>query len=188
MESGETDALLVVGQMFNYEETVSKTPAAFLTVSTALFTGTTAINVKPDDLIDTSGGFYSYAGSLTVPTCNPVVTWVVMAKVIGIPRSALDSFHDQTTATPDVRLVGEYGSARPLQPLGSRTVYMTNGVTTLPCNAEGVREPHFVCSECEQNYQIRGTSEQTSVDLAASRRDAVASKPVSLASIFETRR
>jgi len=37
--------------------------------------------MKASDLMDASAGFYSYAGSLTTPTCNPVVTWVVLASV-----------------------------------------------------------------------------------------------------------
>lgn len=42
------------------------------------------ISMKLSELMDTSDGFYTYAGSLTTPTCNPVVTWVVLKKVLFI--------------------------------------------------------------------------------------------------------
>eukprot|EP00961_Rhodomonas_salina_P267163 3610180-Rhodomonas_salina.1 len=99
-----------------------------------------------------------------------------MAKAIGIPRSALDSFHDKTTVNPDSKRICSFGDFRPLQPRAGRTVYMTTGVTTLTCAAEaGIREPYFACSECESNFQTRSTS--TSLEVAAIRRDLEASKP-----------
>jgi len=40
--------------------------------------------MKASELMDTTAGFYTYPGSLTTPTCNAVVTWVVLASVLPI--------------------------------------------------------------------------------------------------------
>eukprot|EP00961_Rhodomonas_salina_P134621 1810864-Rhodomonas_salina.1 len=149
MASGFKDALLVVGQVFQVGTTMSdamtKITEAFADASTSKTSHD--IDINPMELIDTSGGFYSYDGSLTVPTCNPVVTWVVMAKVATITKAGLKSFQTQPV-TADGELV-DYGNSRPLQPRGLRTVYMTKGVTTLPCNPYGAREPFWYC-DCDK--------------------------------------
>eukprot|EP00961_Rhodomonas_salina_P191926 2589997-Rhodomonas_salina.1 len=103
------------------------------------------VSIKPSELVDMSGGFYSYAGSLTTPTCNPVVTWVVMSKVMKIPRSALDLFQDKTVDSEGHKVTRS--NFRPLQARGGRSVFVSKEVTTLTCNPEGAREPHFPCDD-----------------------------------------
>ena len=53
--------------------------------------GTVGVDVKmkATEFLDQSKGFYSYKGSLTTPTCNPVVTWVVLNSVKTISGACL---------------------------------------------------------------------------------------------------
>jgi len=46
--------------------------------------------------------FLKYAGSLTTPTCNEAVTWVVMNKVATITTAALDRFHDKVSVVSSI--------------------------------------------------------------------------------------
>jgi len=63
-------------------------------------------------------GYYTYDGSLTTPTCNQVVTWVVMEKAIEISQNQIDAFKDlyYKDGSP---MVDNY---RPPQPLNGRIV------------------------------------------------------------------
>lgn len=65
--------------------------------------------------------FYNYAGSLTTPPCNPVVTWVVSTAEAGIDNAFLTEltsslFKDAAMTKPLVR------NFRPLQDRGGRAV------------------------------------------------------------------
>lgn len=83
LASGKPDALLVVGQMFkvgaSQSATMDKIAAGIRGGEVA-----TARSIVMSDLMDTSDGYYTYAGSLTTPPCNPVVTWVVLASAIDV--------------------------------------------------------------------------------------------------------
>jgi len=63
-------------------------------------------------------GYYTYEGSLTTPTCNQVVTWVVMEKAIEISEKQLDAFRG-LYYKDDSPMVDNF---RPPQPLNARIV------------------------------------------------------------------
>lgn len=108
-----------------------------------------ATTMKAGELMDASGGFYSYPGSLTTPTCNAVVTWVVLASVKSIkgvcacvcgvcvcvqcamlvsPRVKVNKTEGTMTKFRDImsgtEKVSKHGNFRPLQTIGDRTIYM----------------------------------------------------------------
>jgi hypothetical protein len=123
----------------------------------AVATNQTEVEMAPYGLIDQSEGFYTYPGSLTTPTCNPVVTWVVMNKVAIIKSSTLDLFHDNTPDADGNKAT--WGNYRPLQRKGDRKLYFSWGdaATTFTtfkgthCHPWGAREPEFQCeheSDC----------------------------------------
>jgi hypothetical protein len=117
---------------------------------------TAYVEMAPYGMIDQSEGFYTYAGSLTTPTCNPVVTWIVMNKVTTIKSSTLALFHDNTKDANDNKAI--FGNYRPLQRKGKRTLYFSWGDAATDftefkgrkCNPWGAREPVFEChaKEC----------------------------------------
>ena len=87
LASGEEDALLVVGQMFKVGPGESAELAAMgskLSSDRRAAHGGVDVNMKLGKLMDPSAGFYTYPGSLTTPTCNPVVTWVVLASELPV--------------------------------------------------------------------------------------------------------
>jgi len=154
LASSDTDALLVIGQMFDVGTTGFIEPAAFTAMTADTVWGKSSvpttspdtgikISMKLSELMDTSDGFYTYAGSLTTPTCNPVVTWVVLKKVLFIKASTMTLFRDMFQKTGDVK-VSHDGNFRPLQALNGRTVYRTAGAK-VDCTAGGTREPIFAC-------------------------------------------
>ena len=99
LASGNDDALLVVGQCFEVDRTGADAQTDTMTTLASGIekeASTTEIEIAPYAMIDQSEGFYTYPGSLTTPTCNPVVTWIVMHKVAKIRSSTLDLFHDKT--------------------------------------------------------------------------------------------
>jgi carbonic anhydrase len=87
-----------------------------------------------------TGNFYSYAGGLTTPTCNEAVTWIVMKDVKTITQDSLAKFW---AAKASNGTISNYGNYRPLQAIGSRTVYSSNG-NTAACTA--VTDPTFICA------------------------------------------
>lgn len=151
--SGEKSALLVIGQFFE----------VFHHESEALTTIATGINgmarrrdgaagevkdIEASQLLDTTGGYYSYGGSLTTPTCNAVVTWVVMANALPITQASLDMFLAlKQDAAGGGDLTRIHGNARPLQAMGSRKVYATAGVNTVGCPTE-----ENFCMQAGVNY------------------------------------
>lgn len=63
-------------------------------------------------------GYYSYDGSLTTPTCNQVVTFIIMEKAIAISQEQIDAFRglSYVDGSPMV------DNFRPPQPLNNRVV------------------------------------------------------------------
>jgi carbonic anhydrase len=88
LASGNRDALLVVGQMFKVGASQSSSMDA---IAAGIAGGDVAKarSIVATDLMDTSDGYYTYRGSLTTPTCNPVVTWVVLASAIEVTEVCL---------------------------------------------------------------------------------------------------
>jgi hypothetical protein len=131
-----------------------------------------SVNMNIYGLIDQSEGFFSYAGSLTTPTCNPVVTWVVMKNIQKIPSSTLDLFHDKTVDSYGHK--APWGNYRDLQPRGGRALHWFYGnAATVPtgtsgfwtCNPRGARGPHFNCPH-EVNNKDEVEDLKTSLDQA----------------------
>ena len=154
--TGHTEALLVVGVMFDLNAAGSE-PAALTTiadgVAEALYEPKhLSGSVQLSTIYDGMGDFYSYAGSLTTPGCNEMVTWVVMETPKKISMATLEKFKAATAYPKSFEsgsddgmmytdLIAKYGNYRPLQDKNGRTVYSTSGTTT-PCGA--VAEP--MCS------------------------------------------
>jgi hypothetical protein len=119
LASGKPDALLVVGQMFKVGASQSPSMDA---IAAGIVSGdvATARSIVATDLMDTSDGYYTYAGSLTTPTCNPVVTWVVLASAIDVTevrvRACGDGYLPALDLTP--RVCGSWGCGGALWPPG----------------------------------------------------------------------
>jgi len=88
LASGSPDALLVVGQMFKVGASQS---SSMDEIAAGIASGDVAVarSIVASDLMDTGDGYYTYPGSLTTPTCNPVVTWVVLASAIDVTEVCL---------------------------------------------------------------------------------------------------
>ena len=85
LASGQSDALLVVGQMFAVG---TRQSATMDTIVDGIVAGDfeKERSLVMSDLMDSSHGYYTYPGSLTTPKCNPIVTWVVLASVLDITQ------------------------------------------------------------------------------------------------------
>ena len=69
-------------------------------------------NFNPMRLLPASTkDFFMYSGSLTTPACDEIVTWIVLRDHITASRAQLDA------------LKVHHENARPVQPLGTRTVW-----------------------------------------------------------------
>lgn len=110
--------------------------------------------MKASDLMDTTDGFYTYAGSLTTPTCNAVVTWVVLASVLPIKESTMSQFMALTKGTDKV---SKNGNFRPLQAKGDRVIYRTAEVISPACHTAGAREAEFTCGAKVDGTKVDGT-------------------------------
>ncbi len=73
------------------------------------YSSTTKVNAG--DLIPSTGGYFTYSGSLTTPPCSEIVTWIVMKNPIQISASQIENFH---TIMHD--------NFRPTQPLNGRVI------------------------------------------------------------------
>lgn len=79
------------------------------------------VQAEPDDgsaleydvsaLLPDAPTYYTYDGSLTTPPCSEVVRWIVMDETIEASPAQLDRLRDRHD-----------GNARPVQPLGDRTL------------------------------------------------------------------
>jgi carbonic anhydrase len=82
----------------------------------------------PDNIND----FYRYIGSLTTPPCYESVIWTVLKQPLKISAIQLNSFRTlshNARAERDEQLANNY---RPVQPLGSRTIYRSFDLPPLP--------------------------------------------------------
>jgi len=77
-------------------------------------------NFKVSSLINPviSGPYYSYSGSLTTPTCNEVVQWIVFKETLSISSAQMEQFRQLEDGHGDPML----NNYRPLQDLGARKV------------------------------------------------------------------
>merc|ERR1712223_1342537 len=64
-------------------------------------------------------GYYSYPGSLTTPTYNQVVSWIVMEDTVSISEAQMEQFRQAEYSTTMNPMVKNY---RPTQPLNNRFV------------------------------------------------------------------
>jgi carbonic anhydrase len=71
----------------------------------------TTISVNASDLLPETRSFYTYRGSLTTPPCSEIVRWVVLDTPIEASAAQLETLRAQHD-----------GNARPVQPLGDRTL------------------------------------------------------------------
>lgn len=69
------------------------------------------VQVNASDLLPPNASYYTYRGSLTTPPCTEGVTWFILATPI---TASANQIHAFSLLFPP--------NARPLQPLGSRTV------------------------------------------------------------------
>jgi len=190
LESGETDALLVLGQLYKvgqgndgYESdslnTLVSAAQGYRIVkgyptptnrrtSHVRDIAITDVNITLADLVNTQDGYYTYAGSLTMPTCNAAVTWIVMSKVETISVLTFNKLlllghvgQDDAGAA-----VSKFGNFRPLQSRGARTVYGSFGIascTTSACSCSDVNgtglpvEPFFDCSGSGSSKIVGGS-------------------------------
>ena len=154
------DGLLVVGQ---FVEVQSEETPVMKAIGDRVAEG---IGGNPEkfgkitlsDLFNGGGDYFAYKGSLTTPTCNEVVTWVVMEDPISITRATLDTLRALKSPKTN-ELISKYGSDRPLQKRFDRRIYTTSGKTT-PCGSfkPPVRctvSPAHVTDDLTDNFDIR---------------------------------
>ncbi|XP_070509349.1 carbonic anhydrase 2 [Chironomus tepperi] len=65
--------------------------------------------------------FYTYRGSLTTPTCNEAVTWIIFPDTIPISLSQMSKFRSLSNGIEGLLLVDNY---RHLQPVGNRKIFL----------------------------------------------------------------
>lgn len=147
--SGNKDALLVIGVFLN----LSPTESGFITslgdavagatkergtytFDSGDFTQFAETNILPKDAV-----FNTYAGGLTTPTCNEVVTWVVMEQSCKVTQVTLDKFWKASTNPKAKRLasralggntdelISVFGNYRPLS-LNKNPVYASSADST----------------------------------------------------------
>jgi len=178
---GHTDALLVVGQMFQVDDSVTES-AALGTLGTELSkeAGHYDISLTATDMMDTSEGYFSYNGGLTTPGCNAVVTWVVLNSVKSINSKTLAKFHE---IKKNGEKVSKHGNYRNLMPKDTRTIYKSSGpgldIQNRPFTM-AAREPHFSCDKPMTEHDAYHHAEeaakaaQAAAEAAANRGDVLA--------------
>ncbi|XP_019366655.1 PREDICTED: carbonic anhydrase 4 [Gavialis gangeticus] len=75
--------------------------------------------------------YYRYAGSLTTPGCNEAVVWTVFEEPIELSQQQVQAFPTTVFFSTELSLPMT-DNFRPVQPLGSRTVYKSNARAILP--------------------------------------------------------
>ncbi len=69
------------------------------------------------------GGFFTYPGSLTTPTCNQIVTWIVLETPITVSMKLIDTLGKlKDKGGKRRRKMKIRDNFRPVQPLNGRTV------------------------------------------------------------------
>jgi carbonic anhydrase len=76
--------------------------------------GSATMPIDLTTMVSATSGFYRYKGSLTAPPCAEGVDWFVQALPVAVKASQVKSFWNHIGGYP--------GNARPIQPLGGRTV------------------------------------------------------------------
>lgn len=136
--SGEPDALVVLATLFNIadEDHPAFEPIIDALENIILDGQETEIEggaFQLADLLPSTDRFYRYAGSLTTPTCNEVVSWTVFRDTVDISTNQLEAFRALTFdfkpeaigfgpiagVEENLRLVDIY---RPTQALNGRVV------------------------------------------------------------------
>ena len=142
-EVGETESKAMTA-LASMSGEVTLTPKDLLTL-----TGDTSSTAQQSGSFVAKNGLYTYPGSLTTPTCNEVVTWVVLPKPLPITESSLKAFWAISAGSDKV---SKFGNFRPLMPLNDRKVWFSTeacgdacGHVSTVCNPTGAREPDFGC-------------------------------------------
>lgn len=134
----EADGLMVLGFLFE-EKPAAEVPDEFKrffdTLSNVTFKGqTTMLNPFPTkDMVPPSfGTYYTYPGSLTTPTCDESVKWVVFKDVVPISSAMLmklralnskeQQYYTDNNMTGDAKALNRF---RPVQMLNGRNVTMS---------------------------------------------------------------
>lgn len=77
------------------------------------------VAIDPTELLPPSGDGYTYAGSLTTPPCTEGISWYMLAQPVEVSEAQIAEFQ------------ARFGmNARPIQPLGGRTVQSMRFVKT----------------------------------------------------------
>lgn len=154
--SGAKDALLVVGVFLDIGSDVGTLMSNIASNATGYTTTPSpqSYTVTLTDLFDGTGTYYSYAGGLTTPNCNFIVTWVVMQATKTISLATLNKFKAASENPPGTAspLISDDGNFRPLQGKGSRTFYNSAGATAA-CTT--VTEPTFTCTTTSAAGSVR---------------------------------
>lgn len=109
-----TKNLAVVGVMLNANGT---TPNDFIESYLKSFPSTennevaTTTSIDLDDLLPSNHNYYTYTGSLTTPPCSQGLKWIVLKDKVDVSVEQMQKFEET-----------HHVNARPIQPLGGRTV------------------------------------------------------------------
>ncbi len=73
-----------------------------------------SVNINAIDLLPTDRSYYRFKGSITIPPCSEGIEWIVLKTPVEVSDEQIKQFS---------QVVG--ANARPVQPVYSRTLYMT---------------------------------------------------------------
>jgi carbonic anhydrase len=79
--------------------------------------------VNPYDMLPADGTFFTYLGSLTIPSCAEVVTWIIFEQPVMISPNELATLRDGYAGTEYTLADSGGNNARPIQELGDRIIY-----------------------------------------------------------------
>jgi carbonic anhydrase len=87
-----------------------------------------AFDINLGQLLPQSLEYYHYDGSLTTPTCNSAVQWIVLRESISITPNQLEvlfglHYDEEATNQEETMEVSVGPNNRPLQPINGRTIY-----------------------------------------------------------------
>eukprot|EP00117_Sycon_ciliatum_P044439 scpid78781/ scgid4408/ Carbonic anhydrase 1; Carbonate dehydratase I; Carbonic anhydrase I len=144
LDSKDRDALAVIGILFSTSMNVSHAHPSIVSIlnffAPLTYPGDTTTEqldfstvLRPEDV----STFYTYNGSLTTPSCNEQVVWLVMSQIQYYPPTVIDSLSSLLTTNRTQPPVGIIGNTRPLQPLNSRTIYQNFQNPTMASTTSG---------------------------------------------------